>query len=232
MDKFKAKMNVLNKAQKRIWSKLEFTKGQNYVLYGGTACALQLGHRKSEDFDFFTDKQIDKKSLINEINKLSKGSIKTTQDKENTFSCSIYQDEIDIVNLSFFGGIDFGRVENPLETDDGVMYVASLSDIMAIKLATIVERIEVKDYQDIAAMIRAGKSIKEGLACAQKMYRNFSPMSSIRSVSYFGEGIEDKLSKEDRNLLVNEVKKIDNLHLPEIQLKDKELVRNRSNNFN
>lgn len=39
-------------------------------LAGGTACALQLGHRISVDFDFFTPKEFDAKKLIHDLQKL------------------------------------------------------------------------------------------------------------------------------------------------------------------
>ncbi|WP_373321508.1 nucleotidyl transferase AbiEii/AbiGii toxin family protein [Rivihabitans pingtungensis] len=31
-----------------------------FVLYGGTAIALRLGHRESVDFDFFSDRPLDR----------------------------------------------------------------------------------------------------------------------------------------------------------------------------
>jgi hypothetical protein len=41
------------------------------------------------------------------------------------------------VKISFFGGIDFGRVGTPQLTDDGVLEVASLADLMATKLKVV-----------------------------------------------------------------------------------------------
>jgi hypothetical protein len=38
------------------------------------------------------------------------------------------------VKISFFGGIGFGRVNDPLQTGDGTLLVASLDDLMATKL--------------------------------------------------------------------------------------------------
>lgn len=44
----------------------------NAYLAGGTACALQLGHRISVDLDFFTAKEFDAKDLIKSLKKIGK----------------------------------------------------------------------------------------------------------------------------------------------------------------
>ena len=57
------------------------------------------------------------------------------------------------VKLSFFGGIAFGRIGEPLLTHDGILQVASLKDLLAMKAAVIMKRVEAKDYRDIAAIL-------------------------------------------------------------------------------
>jgi hypothetical protein len=56
-------MEILPPAQKRLWPELRPAARLGLVLYGGTAVALRLGHRFSVDFDFFTDKPLDKQAL-------------------------------------------------------------------------------------------------------------------------------------------------------------------------
>ena len=58
------------------------------------------------------------------------------------------------VKLSFFGKLDFGRIDRPELTEDGVLNVASLDDLMATKLKVLLQRIEAKDYKDIAAWLK------------------------------------------------------------------------------
>src|SRR6185436_17907645 len=58
-----AKLGVLPAAQREIWSRLAPARGLNFVLYGGTAIALHLGHRESLDFDFFRFEPLDKDRL-------------------------------------------------------------------------------------------------------------------------------------------------------------------------
>ena len=40
---------------------------RDYYLAGGTAIALQIGHRSSIDFDLFTDKPINKRKISEEV---------------------------------------------------------------------------------------------------------------------------------------------------------------------
>ena len=48
---------ILPSAQKNLWPELAGVP-PHFVLYGGTALALRLGHRVSVDFDFFSSKTI------------------------------------------------------------------------------------------------------------------------------------------------------------------------------
>lgn len=44
--------DILPAAQQRLWGEL-IDVPEEFILYGGTAVALYLGHRESVDFDFF-----------------------------------------------------------------------------------------------------------------------------------------------------------------------------------
>lgn len=47
-------LEILPKEQRALWKELKPLQGMGFVLYGGTAIALRLGHRVSIDFDFFS----------------------------------------------------------------------------------------------------------------------------------------------------------------------------------
>ena len=74
------------------------------------------------------------------------------------------------MKLSFFGGIGFGRVKDPLQTRDDTLLVASLDDLMATKLKATIDRAEAKDYRDIAEMISAGVSLAADLSAFKQMF--------------------------------------------------------------
>jgi hypothetical protein len=55
------------------------------------------------------------------------------QDEKNALSVLVPSagQDASYVKVSFFGTIEFGRVGQPNRTDDGVLLVASLDDLMA-----------------------------------------------------------------------------------------------------
>lgn len=121
-----------------------------FVLYGGTAVALHLGHRTSVDFDFFRTEALDKKVIRSSFPFVPGATI--LQDTPDTLVISAAT-PAGQVKVSFFGGMNIGRLNDPLRTTDGI--VASLEDLMATKLKATLDRAEAKDYRDIAAMIFA-----------------------------------------------------------------------------
>ena len=78
------------------------------------------------------------------------------------------------------------------------MHVASLLDLLATKV--ILQRIEAKDYQDIAAILRVGKLLQDGLAGAAALYSpSFQPSEAVKALTYFeGGDLAINLSPEDR----------------------------------
>ena len=61
---FSPKLDALAAPQRRVWKELKVTPKQ-FVLYGGTA--LRLGHRVSEDFDFFTNAKFEPQDVLERI---------------------------------------------------------------------------------------------------------------------------------------------------------------------
>src|SRR5215831_4790130 len=55
---FEPRLDILPESQRLLWPNLDAVPS-DFVLYGGTALALQLGHRVSEDFDFFSSSGFD-----------------------------------------------------------------------------------------------------------------------------------------------------------------------------
>lgn len=221
-DSFLPRLDILPEPQQKIWPQLASTKEFGMVLYGGTAIALQLGHRQSVDFDFFTDRLLDKHAIRNAIPALA-NSI-TVQDAEETLSVVARVDESgQEVNLSFFGGFRLGRVGEPRVTRDEIVYVASLDDLMALKLAVIMQRIEAKDYVDIDAMLQSGVSLERGLAAARLMYEPaFQPMESLKALSYFEGGNLGRLTEDTKNRLTIAAEAVK--LLPEVSRRSQRLV--------
>ena len=63
MDTFEPRLDILPAAQRELWPELKPVQQHGFVLYGGTAIALRLGHRQSVDFDFFNSQPVDQATL-------------------------------------------------------------------------------------------------------------------------------------------------------------------------
>ncbi len=206
MTKLKIYFDVLPDAQKDVWKLLSPVSKMGFVLYGGTAVALHLGHRHSVDFDFFSSQNFEEQTLTKLLPFLNYGKIE--QNSENTYTIITETN----VKISFFGGIHLGRVGTPLTMPGTAIQIASLDDLLAMKLATIFNRIEFKDYFDISAMLQNGMDLSRGLSSAKAMYGNqFQPSIILKTLTYFEGGDLYLLSKKDKNVLLNAASKVTTL---------------------
>jgi hypothetical protein len=213
---FEPKLQTLPPSQRRLLPQLEPLQHEGFVLYGGTAVALRLGHRKSVDFDFFTSRPLDQAALVRLLPFLREST--PIQSSAGTFEVLTRER----VKVSFFGGLTMGRVGTPEVTSDGNLLVASLDDLMALKLKVILQRNEAKDYVDIAAMCRADVSVERGLATAEQMFSpTFPPAYALKAMTYFEEGDLENLGPADREILLKMASKVRSL--PPVTLK-KELI--------
>ncbi|MDR0781417.1 MAG: nucleotidyl transferase AbiEii/AbiGii toxin family protein [Pseudomonadales bacterium] len=222
MGKFKPCMNALPLAQQGLWPALRNASNLGFTLYGGTAIALRLGHRDSVDFDFFSEKPLDREVIKAALPCLTQAT--TIQDQDNTWVVLVPcgNSEREHVKVSFFGAITFGRVGEPDFTDDGVLQVASCDDLMATKVKVVLQRAEAKDYRDVAAMLDAGVSLSRGLASARLLFGpNFQPSESLKALIYFNDGDLKTLSAAEKATLVAAVKAVRDL--PDVVLRSSSL---------
>lgn len=213
---------ILPPAQQRIWPELRGAATLGFVLYGGTAVALRLGHRVSVDFDFFSERPLDRIAIEATFPFLARAT--TLQEQQDSWVVLIPSaaSAEDFVKLSFFGKIDFGRVGEPDFTDDSVLEVASLDDLMATKLKVVLQRAEAKDYRDIVAMLGAGASLARGLASAGLLFGlHFQPGESLKALVYFRDGDLPTLSATEKNTLIEAVKSVRDL--PHVALRSQRL---------
>jgi hypothetical protein len=179
------RLEVLPDAQRALWPALAGIPDA-CVLCGGTALALRLGHRASVDFDFFSSAAVDFDALF-KLPVLAGAEV--LQRAPDTLTVSTKPGAPEPVRISFFGGIDIGRVGHPERTADGVLQVASLLDLFGTKLKVLLDRVVAKDYLDLAAILRSGARLRDGLGAAAALYGNrFPPADAVKTLAYFGEG--------------------------------------------
>lgn len=184
---FRTRLEILSAAQRKLWPHLAPLKGLGYCLYGGTALALRYGHRPSVDFDFFSDLPLDRKRLSDSLAWLA--SAPTLQaDRTTLVALARPPRSRREVKISFFAGLALGRVGAPEPTEDGVVLLASPRDLMATKLKALFDRVEPRDYLDIASLLEHGESLSQGLADARMIFGPaFSPAECLRMLAWYGE---------------------------------------------
>ena len=210
--RFEPRLDILPQAQKEIWSHLSPAPHLSFVLYGGTAIALHLGHRRSIDFDLFRAEPLEKDALGKVFHFLNDAAV--IQETPDTLAVLAQMPSGD-VRISFFGGISFGRINEPFQTQDGNLLVASLDDLMATKLKATLDRAEAKDYVDIARMISAGVSLAKGLGAFKKMFKG-EPSQVLRAIGFFDDGDLHRVAKADQDLLRNARDRV--LEIPNVEV--------------
>jgi len=210
---FQPCLSVLPASQRRLWD--EFVGlPREFVLYGGTALALHLGHRTSVDFDFFGDRAFEPARLASSLPFLAGATI--TQQGPNTLSASV--DRGGPVKLSFFGLPALGRLTAPLVAPDNGVQVASLLDLAGTKAAVVQQRAEAKDYLDIDALLNDRRiDLPAALVCAGEIHGPmFNPQLTLKALSFFGDGNLDRLPRDVQDRLARAAREVDLDRLPEI----------------
>jgi hypothetical protein len=185
MNAFTPRLDILAEAQRGLWPELAQVPAE-FTLYGGTAIALQLGHRRSVDFDFFSSQPFDPHELQESIPFLADATVELS--KANTLT--VFVDRGKRVAVSFFGLPWLRSLRLPWVCADNGLKVASLLDLAATKASTVQGPAEAKDYLDIyALMTLGGIASTEMLKAAGALYgRPFSPLATLKALSHFDDG--------------------------------------------
>ncbi len=124
---------------------------QGWTLAGGTGLALWLGHRISEDFDFFRTEGMDPNLLHATFKK--HGDYETLQEAENTLTVLT-----EGIKLSFF------QIPDPFlfeRTPYRFFRLADIRDIALMKLIAISGRGSRKDFVDLYTILRGGELLQD-----------------------------------------------------------------------
>lgn len=147
---------------------------QNMRLAGGTALALQIGHRKSNDLDFFGTVDFETMDVHEVFAGFSK--VISLQRSKNINIFNINGIKVDFVNYSYPWLEEYIMEEN--------IRLAKLPDIAAMKLAATTGRGSRKDFVDIYFLLKK-YSLKEMLGFYRKKYFDASEFLVLKSLTYF-----------------------------------------------
>lgn len=211
MQRFAPHLEILPAAQRRLWAELSAVPDE-FTLYGGTAIAVQLGHRTAVYFDFFGCREIDVIALERGLPFLARADI--IQREKSTLTAIV--DRGGPIRVSFVGLRTLPRMAPPLIADDNGLKVASLLDLAGTKALVAQVRAAAEDYTDMDALIHSGGiGLPFALAAAERLYgRTFNPEITLKALSYFGEGDVHELPSDLKYRLAQAVKDVDLDRLP------------------
>jgi len=150
---------------------------QNYILAGGTALALQLGHRSSEDIDLFKYDNQDCEKMINYFNQNYK-SVDIIANQPWHLKLEVNNIKIDLCALKDC------PIVKPLVKDEDITMFDS-EEIAVMKISAICDRKEPKDYIDIAYMLDKKTSLENILNLYMKKYKKYSIMYIKKNLSAY-----------------------------------------------
>lgn len=150
-----------------------------WTLAGGTGLALRLGHRISEDLDFFRSDSLDPRKLHDVL--AAYGEYETSQEDERTLTVIIRN-----TKLSFF------CVRDPFlfEPDNYRFFsIASIGDIALMKLAAISGRGSRKDFADLFIILQDAPSLEDYFLMLPNKYgkSRVNTYHILKSLTYFDD---------------------------------------------
>ena len=134
-------LETLSPATSALLNKIQHNKlAADFYLAGGTALALQYGHRQSVDLDWFTKDSINTKALIKKLSAI--GDFELLNEETNTVEG--YLDKVKVSFMTY--PYPLLNKKNKLF---GEVYIASALDIAIMKLSAISGRNAKKDFIDL-----------------------------------------------------------------------------------
>lgn len=208
------RLEILPPPQRALWPELVQIPKQ-FVLYGGTAIALRLGHRQSVDFDFFSFQDIDPGRLLVDLDLLR--SARTLDRRPNTLTVLI--ERSGPIQISFFGLPRLKQLQPPDQAVDNAIKIASFLDLAGTKASVIQVRAEAKDYLDLdAIMTSTSIDLPSALSAAGAIYgTSFNPQVTLKALSYFEDGNLSALPDAIRERLATAARSVDLDHLPAVE---------------
>ncbi len=150
---------------------------KEFYLVGGTALALQLGHRNSIDIDLFTQKDFTPEEMETLLK--VKYSFQATLAKANTLLAVVNGIKTDFIKH------DYPFIKPPV-TEEGITFL-SKEDIAAMKFHAIIQSGKrLKDFIDIYYLLEHF-SMKQMVEFFSTKYTYSNPMIALKAVNFFDE---------------------------------------------
>lgn len=192
-------LNILPYEQLELFNTLStqsFIK--DFYLAGGTSLAIQIGHRRSIDFDFFISTDFDTSVIVTKLTEI--GTYLRENEEKNTINGNLNG-----VSISFFG-YKYGIIDN-FKFHNNIK-LAGIRDIAAMKLEAIAGRGSKKDFVDLFFLLRTF-TIDEIFTFHLEKYgmELSNQYHHLKSLVYFNDAESEVMPVMVKPLKWNEVKK-------------------------
>ena len=151
---------------------------KDFGLVGGTAVALQIGHRESIDFDMFSPEEFDNAKIRRVFSRAGKHIGTAYRDEKGQFTFTI-----DEVQFTFF------HYPYPIEYSvrfEGFVRMPTLLTLAAMKAFALGRRAKWKDYVDLYFIIRDHHALEEIVEHAEAIFAGeFNARLLHEQLSYF-----------------------------------------------
>lgn len=182
---------ILDHRRRRLLPKLRFLRQEyGFYLAGGTALALQIGHRTSVDFDFYSGEEFDHTRVLASF-------------RQQVGECTLIQNppQTLIVQLGDIGvSVFYYRyplLKPVVKTQD--LCLASKEDIAAMKLIAILQRGNQRDFVDLYFLMKEF-TLERIFGWAKKKFPPFNPYLALRALTYFKDAEGDPEKRRFRLL--------------------------------
>ena len=181
---------VLNIRQRNVLRRLgPVMTTASFYLVGGTALALQLGHRHSVDLHWFTDRVIpDGMALAHEL-QTTGVSLTVRRTDRGTLHAVASQ-----VRCSFLE-FRYPLLQPLVECEQFDCLVASLDDLACMKLSAMAQRGSKKDFVDLYALVSRHRPLSELLEVYQRKFAVRDIMHVVLGLCYFGDAEKERMPR-------------------------------------
>jgi predicted nucleotidyltransferase component of viral defense system len=174
--------DILDEPRKKILPVLSFARSHGFYLAGGTALALQLGHRLSVDFDFYAKNEFDEMAFESDVVKNLQG-FKVSQRSSGTLV-----GQVGVVDISFFH-YSYPTIGDIIKTDH--IDLVSVADIAAMKIIAISQRGLRRDFLDLYSISKT-HPLSQVFTWAQQKFSQFDPHVCLKALTYFKDADDDE----------------------------------------
>ncbi len=173
---------ILSKSQATVLKLIApVATANNFYLAGGAALALQIFHRRSRDFDFFTAGKFDNIEKFLKSMKSAGIEFNVQQTAQGTLFGTVNGIEMSFIRY------DYPILNSKVRNDNYTLEMVTLLDIAAMKMSAVVQRGLKRDFVDVYALLKSGVTLQQMLDSYKRKYGFDNKVSILMALSYFDD---------------------------------------------